>query len=90
MALADALSPPAAAAIVGAGLCVLAGLEAAVVLALDRAAEARRAAGGARRAGEALLAPLQEAGRLIGAKPLPSVLLAVAAGAVVALLRRRR
>ena len=89
MALAVALSPPAAAAIVAAGLCVLAGLEAAIVLALDRAAEARRAQA-ARDAREGLLAPLQEAGKLIAAKPLPSVLLAVAAGAVVALLSRRR
>ena len=67
----------------------VAGLEAAIVLALDRAAEARRAQA-ARDAREGLLAPLQEAGKLIAAKPLPSVLLAVAAGAVVALLSRRR
>jgi len=89
MALAEALSPPAAAAIMALALCGLAGLEAAVVIALNRAAEKRRAQA-AQRAREELLQPLEEAGRLIGAKPLPSVLVAMAAGTLVALLGRRR
>jgi small-conductance mechanosensitive channel len=89
MALAEALSPPAAAAIMALALCGLVGLEAAVVIALNRAAERRRAQA-AQRAREDLMQPLEEAGRLIGAKPLPSVLLAMAAGTLVALWGRRR
>ena len=89
MALAEALSPPAAAAIVALILCLLVGLEAIVVLALDRAAEDRRAEA-AQRAREQMLEPLEEVGRLIQAKPLASVLVAAAVGTVVALLGRRR
>jgi small-conductance mechanosensitive channel len=89
MALAEALSPPAAAAIMALALCGLVGLEAAVVIALNRAAERRRAQA-AQRAREDLMQPLEEAERLIGAKPLPSVLLAMAAGTLVALWGRRR
>jgi hypothetical protein len=88
MALADALSPPTAAAIVALALCGLAGLEAMVVIALNRAADKRRAQA-AQRAREELLQPLDEVGRLIGTKPLPSVLVAMAAGILVALLGRR-
>lgn len=86
LALAEAWSPPAAAALVALGLCVLAGLEAVVVIALDRARQVRRAEASR----EAMLLPLQEAGKLIAAKPLPSVLVAAVAGALVALLARRR
>ena len=89
MALAESLSPPVAATIMALALCGLAGLEAAVVIALNRAAEKRRAQA-AQRAREDLMQPLEEAGRLIGAKPLPSVLLAMAAGTLVALWGRRR
>lgn len=89
MALAETLSPPAAAAIVALILCLLVGLEAIVVLTLDRAAEDRRTEA-AQRAREQMLEPLEEVGRLIQAKPLASVLVAAAAGTVVALLGRRR
>lgn len=86
LALAEAWSRPAAAALVALGLCVLAGLEAIVVIALDRARQVRRA----QASRDAMLLPLQEAGKLIAAKPLPSVLVAAVAGALVALLVRRR
>jgi hypothetical protein len=89
LALAEALSPAAAAAIVALVMCLLAGLEAAVVIAMDRAATRQRAQS-ARNGRAELLAPLQEVGRLIEAKPLSSVLVAAAAGAVVAVLTRRR
>jgi ElaB/YqjD/DUF883 family membrane-anchored ribosome-binding protein len=57
-----------------------------VVIALDRTRQVRRA----KASRDAMLLPLQEAGRLIAAKPLPSVLVAAVAGALVALLVRRR
>ena len=89
MVLAETLSPPAAAGIVALILCVLVGLEAIVVLVLDRAAESRRAEA-AQRERERMLEPLKEVGRLIEAKPLASVLVAAAAGTLIALLGRRR
>ena len=89
MALAETLSPPAAAGIVALILCVLVGLEAIVVLVLDRAAENGRAQA-ARREREQMPEPLEEVGRLIRTKPLASVLVAAAAGTLVALLGRRR
>ena len=88
MVLADVLSPPAAAAIVALALCLLAGLEALIVMALDREAEGRRVQA-ARDTRAELLAPLEELGRQIEARPLQSVLLAAAIGAVVAWLGRR-
>ena len=89
MVLADALSPPAAAAIVALILCGLVGLEAILVIALERVNDNRQAQA-AQRAREQLLDPLEEVGRLIRAKPLPSVLVAMVAGALVTLLGRRR
>ena len=89
MVLAETLSPPAAAGIVALILCVLVGLEAIVVLVLDRAAENGRAQA-ARREREQMPEPLEEVGRLIRTKPLASVLVAAAAGTLVALLGRRR
>ena len=89
MALAETLSPPAAAGIVALILCFLVGLEAIVVLVLDRAAENGRAQA-ARREREQMPEPLEEVGRLIRTKPLASVLVAAAAGTLVALLGRRR
>lgn len=89
MALAEALSPAAAAGILALVLCLVAAVEAAIVLYLERVTEARQA-GAARESREHLAHSLEGAGRLIAAKPVPSVLVAVAAGALVALLARRR
>lgn len=89
MALAAALSPHAAAAIMALALTLIAALEATVLLVRDRSTEQRRAEA-ARAARASMLLPLQEVGRQIGAKPVQSVLLAAAAGAVIALLGRRR
>ena len=89
LALAEALSPAAAAGIVALAMCLLAGLEAAVVIAVDRAAVRRRSLA-SRDARAELLAPIQQIGRVIEAKPLPSVLAAAAVGLVLALLSPRR
>ena len=89
MALADALSPAAAAGIVALALCLLAAAEAAIVLHLERASEARQAQA-AREARDDLAQSMASVGRLIAAKPMPSVLIAAAAGAVIAILSRRR
>lgn len=89
MALADCLSPSAAVAIVALALCLLAALETVVVVALDSASQGRRAQA-ARDAQASLLVPLQDVGRPIGGKPLPSVLAAVVVGTVVAWVVRRR
>ena len=89
MALAEAMSPSAAAAIVALILCLLVGLEAILVIALDRASDNRRAQA-AQQARERMAEPLEEVGRLIRAKPVGSVLVAAAAGTLVALLGRRR
>jgi ElaB/YqjD/DUF883 family membrane-anchored ribosome-binding protein len=70
-------------------MCLLAGLEAAVVIALDRSAERQRAQA-ARNARAELLAPLQQVGRAIEAKPLASVVVAAAIGVILALLAPRR
>lgn len=88
MALETVVSPHVAAVVMALSLCVLAALVAAVLIVLDRAAESRRQR--ALAAAQAnLLAPLHEAGRLVGSKPLQSVLLAAAAGVVAAWLVRR-
>ena len=89
MALAEALSPAAAAGIVALALCLLAAVEAAIVLYLERVNEARQAQA-AREARDSLTHSMESVGRLIVAKPVPSVLIAAAAGALVALLSRRR
>lgn len=89
LALAAALSPPAAAAIIALALGLLAVLEAVTVIALDRSAE-ERTARAARAARQSLLAPVEEAERQIAARPITSVLAAMAAGAVAAWLLRRR
>lgn len=89
MALAAALTPHAAAAIMALALTLIAALEATVLLIRDRSAGQRRAEA-ARAARASMLQPLEEVGRQIGAKPVQSVLLAAAAGAVVAMLGRRR
>ena len=54
-------------------------LEAVTVIALDRSAE-ERAARAARAARQSLLAPVEEAERQIAARPITSVLAAMAAG----------
>jgi hypothetical protein len=89
LALAAALSPPAAAAIIALALGLLGVLEAVTVIALDRSAE-ERTARAARAARQSLLAPVEEAERQIAARPITSVLAAMAAGAVAAWLLRRR
>ena len=89
LALAEALSPAAAAGIVALVLCLIAAVEAAIVLYLERVTEARQAQA-ARANRDQLMQTLEGAGRVIAAKPVPSVLVAAAAGALVALLSRRR
>lgn len=89
MALAAALTPHAAAAIMALSLCLLAGMAAVALFALNRTAERRRAQAMEAARDRALL-PLQELGRQIGAKPVQSLALAAAAGALAAWLGRRR
>ena len=89
LTLAARVSPPAAAGLVALGLALLAGIEALVVIALDRMAERRREQS-ARAMRDELLAPLHQVERQIGARPLSSVLVAAVVGAVVASLQGRR
>jgi hypothetical protein len=89
MALAAALTPPAAAAIVALGLALLAGLAVLALLAVNRAGDRRRAQA-LNAAREQALAPLNELGRQIGARPLQSLAIAAAVGMVTAWLGRRR
>jgi hypothetical protein len=89
MVLAAALTPHAAAAIMALGLDLLAGLAVVALLAVNRAGDRRRAQA-LNAAREQALAPLNELGRQIGARPLQSLAIAAAVGMVTTWLGRRR
>ena len=89
MALAGHYGPPAGAGILAAGLVLLA-LLCAVGMALgDRPASRTPGSATWDSTRAAALAPLDELKRTVESKPVQSVLVAAAAGALLALLRRR-
>lgn len=88
MGLAEALGYPAALGISAVVLMMIAGVLLAGLLLVDRRAD-RRAAVAREASIGAAVAPLLAAVRQIERKPLQSTLLALAAGAVLGLLRRR-
>lgn len=89
MALAGHYGPPAGAGILAAGLVLLA-LLCAVGMALgDRPASRTPGSATWDATRAAALAPLDELKRTVESKPVQSVLVAAAAGALLALLRRR-
>lgn len=89
MALAQAYGPPLGAALVACGLVVLAFACAAGMALLQRPAGRPPGAASWDATRAAAMAPLDELKRHVETKPVQSVLIAAAAGALVALLRRR-
>jgi hypothetical protein len=88
MGLAEAFGYPTALGITALVLMTTAGVLLATLLLIDRRAD-RQAAAAREASIGAAVAPLLAAARQIERKPLQSTLLALAAGAVLGLLRRR-
>lgn len=88
MGLAEAFGYPAALGVSALVLATAAGGLLAALLVVDRRAD-RRAAAAREASIGAAMAPLSAALRQIEQKPLQSILLALAAGAMLGLLRRR-
>ncbi|MFO1067178.1 MAG: hypothetical protein U1E14_01495 [Geminicoccaceae bacterium] len=89
MALAERYGPPAGAAVVAGGLVLLALLCAVGMMLGERPATRPPGAATWDATRAAALAPLDELKRTVESKPVQSVLIAAAAGALVTLLRRR-
>jgi hypothetical protein len=88
MGLAESLGYPAALGLSAAVLLAVAGILVTALALYDQHTD-RRAAAAREASIEALVGPLNLVGRSIGARPLQSVLLALAVGAAIGLMRRR-